>query len=139
MAMNGVIELIQLYPRISVIIVALAISFLISLVNFFFINKERMREIKAKQKSLQEDMKKHQKDGNHDKVMELQKELLSSTGEMFRHSLKPMLITLIPILVLFAFIRSVYAETVIASSWFWYYLVSALVGSMIFRKVFNLP
>ncbi len=126
-------------PRVSIILISLTITLLITLVNFFFLDKEKMRGIKARQKELQVKMKEHQKAGETDKIMELQKELFSSTGEMMKHSLKPMLITMIPIIVLFSFIRNVYAETIISSSWFWYYLVSALAGSMLFRKIFNLP
>jgi len=36
-------------------------------------------------------------------------------------------------------VRGVYAETTLASSWFWYYLVSAMIGSIIFRKILKLP
>lgn len=133
------IELIQTYPRASIIFMALAISFLISLVNFFFLDKERMREIKAKQKSLNKEISQHRKEGNHEKMMEIQKELIPMTMEMFKHSLKPMIITIIPILVFFAFIRNVYVDTAIASTWIWYYFISTIVGSIVFRKIFKLP
>jgi uncharacterized membrane protein (DUF106 family) len=132
-------SLIQSYPRTSIVLIALAISFLITLVNFFVLDKERMREIKKKQKELGEQAKLHQKQGNHTKAMELNKEMLSMAGETFRHTLKPTLITIVPIIVLFAFIRGTYSETIIASSWFWYYLGGAIAGSMIFRKLFNMP
>lgn len=132
-------ELINSYPHISIILLALIITFFISLVNYFVLDKERMREIKSRQKRLQEEIKKHQKEGNMDKAMALQKELLADMPEMFKHSLKPMLITLIPVLIFFSFVRGAYAQTSIASSWFWYYLITALVGSMIFRKLLKLP
>lgn len=131
--------LIQQSPRVSIILIALAISLLITIINYFFLDKEKLRDIKERQKSVQKQLKEHQKAGNHEKVLELNKELMSHAGEMMRHSLKPMLITLIPILILFSLIRGVYVETSIASSWFWYYLVSAIVGSILFKKVFRLP
>ena len=111
----------------------------ISLINYFFLDKDKLKEIKDKQKSLQEQMKKHQKDGNSEKMMELQKEMFSGMGEMFKHSLKPMLITFVPILLFFSFLKGAYTETSIASSWFWYYLITALATSMIFRKILKLP
>lgn len=131
--------LVETSPRVSIIVIALLISFFISLVNYFVIDKERMREIKARQKELQAQMKQHQKDGKHDEVMKLQQEMFSHIGESFKHSFKPMIITLIPMLVLFAIIRSTYAATAIAGSWFWWYLGAAIIGSMIFRKLFDLP
>ncbi|MBS3088293.1 DUF106 domain-containing protein [Candidatus Pacearchaeota archaeon] len=133
------ISIINQNPEISIVVISLAITFLITLVNYFFLDKDKVRGIKSRQKELQTQMKEHQRAGNTDKMMELQKELFSSTGEMMKHSLKPMLITMIPILLLFGFVRNIFADTTIASSWFWYYLVSAIAGSMIFRKIFNLP
>jgi len=134
-----VLELIPQYPKISIIIFAILISLFISIVNFFILDKDRMREIKKRQKELQAEMKEHQKAGNKDKVMELQKEMFSYVGETFRHSFKPMLITIIPVIIFFSFIRNAYAETALASSWFWWYLGAAIGSSIVFRKVFKLP
>jgi uncharacterized membrane protein (DUF106 family) len=127
------------YPVTSIIIFAALISLFITIVNFFVLDKDRMREIKQKQKDLQKEMKEHQKAGNTDKMMELQKELLAYIPETFKHSMKPMLITIIPILILFAYIRGLYAATAISSTWFWWYLGTALISSIIFRKLFKLP
>lgn len=134
-----ILEYIQTNPRTGIILIGLLISFFISVVNFFVIDKDRMREIKARQKELQAKMKEHQKAGNHDELMKLQKEMFSGIGETFKQSFKPMIITIIPILVLFAIIRSTFAETAIASTWFWWYIGASLIGSMLFRKLFNLP
>ena len=133
------IDLIQAYPKITIVIFALAISFFISLINYFFLDKERMREIKARQKATQEKIKTHQKAGEHEKAMALQKELFPDMMEMMKLSFKPMLITFIPIILLFSLMRKIYVDTSIAGSWFWYYFVTALVGSIIFRKLFKLP
>ena len=137
--MIDIISLISQYPKSSIIIISCLITFLITLVNYFMLDKDRMREIKKRQKEIQEEAKRHTKEGNHAKAMELQKELFSSTGEMMKHSFKPMLITLIPILIIFAFIRGIYSETTLASSWIWRYFISAIISSIIFRKLFNLP
>jgi uncharacterized membrane protein (DUF106 family) len=130
-------EIIQQYPHVSIIVIAIAISFFISLVNYFVLDKEKMNEIKAKQKKLQEDMKIHK--DNPQKLMELQKEMFSHMGASFKHSLKPMLITIVPLFILFPFVRTALAETAIKSSWFWYYLVASFASSLLFRKLFKLP
>ncbi len=98
-----------------------------------------MREIKKRQKELQVEMKKFQKEGNQAKVLELNKEMMSYVGETFKHSFKPMIITIVPILLFFGFIRNAYAETSIAGSWFWWYLGGAIGSSMILRKIFKMP
>lgn len=134
-----IIELIASYPRTSIILIAVLISFFISLVNYFVMDKEKMCEIKLRQKEMQEKIKHHQSKGEHEQAMKVQTEMLSTMGETFKHSLKPMLITTIPIIVVFGLIRNAYVATDIAGSWFWYYLVTAIVSSMVFRKLLKLP
>ncbi|MBI5803899.1 DUF106 domain-containing protein [Candidatus Pacearchaeota archaeon] len=133
------LSIVQQYPRVSIIVMALAVTFLISLINYFFLDKERLRELKTRQKETQKQIREHQQSGNHEKAMQLQKDMVPEMMEMFRHSMKPMLITIIPILVFFSFIKKTFAETIIASTWFWYYLVTAIIGGIIFRKLLKLP
>ncbi len=137
--MVSITAFIQAYPHLSIILISLLVTLFVTIVNYLVLDKERMREIKRRQKEIQQQMKKHQQEGNHDKMMELNKELLSQTKEMMTHSFKPMLFTIIPILLLFSVIRGWYAETTIASTWFWYYIGASIVGSIVFRKLFKLP
>ena len=137
MAIEFIQAFMQSYPRLAVIIAALLISFFISLVNFFVLDKEKMHEIKGKQKALQEEMKNHK--DNPQKLMELQKEMFSHMGETMRHSMKPMLITFIPLIILFPLLRNMLLTTQIASTWFWWYLGASIVSSLVFRKLFKLP
>jgi uncharacterized membrane protein (DUF106 family) len=137
MVLEFIQPFMQSYPRTSVIVAALLISFFISLVNYFVLNKEKMHEIKGKQKALQEEMKKHK--DNPEKLMELQKEMFSHIGETMKHSMKPMLITFIPLIILFPILRGMLLTTEIAGTWFWWYLGSSIIASMIFRKLFKLP
>ncbi len=137
MAFEGIISLMQENPRASILLLAAAISLFISIVQFFVVDKEKMRELKARQKRINEDMKIHANDSQ--KRKELMGELSSSVMETFKHSFKPMIITLIPVILVFSFMKGVYAETIIAKSWIWYYLGGAIVASLIFRKLFRLP
>jgi len=136
-----VLESIQFYmmayPKTSIIVAAALISFFISLVNFFVLDKEKLHEIKRKQKAIQAEMKNHK--GNPQKLMELQKEMFSHVGETFKHSMKPMLITFIPLIILFPWLRSMLLETTIAGTWFWWYLGASIISSIFFRKLFRLP
>lgn len=137
MVLEFIQPFMQTYPHLAVILAALLIAFFISLVNYFVLDKERMREIKGKQKALQEEMKNHK--DNPQKLMELQKEMFSHMGETMRHSMKPMLITFIPLIILFPILRSMLLETAIASTWFWWYLAASIASSLVFRKLFKLP
>lgn len=133
----ALIEFIQAYPRASIIGIAILLSFFISLINFFVLDKEKMMEGKQKQKELQEKMKQYKNDPA--KMMELNKEMMGHIGSNFKHSFKPMIITMVPILVVFGWIKGVFAETIISGSWFWWYLGSAIASSLVFRKLFKLP
>jgi len=132
-----VIELIQAYPRWSIIVISGFVSLFISLINYFVLDKEKVREGRARQKELNKQMK----ESKHDpvKTMEIQKELMSHAMQNMKNSFRPMLITIIPILVIFWWIRGIFAETTIASVWLWWYIGSSIVFSIIFRKVFKLP
>lgn len=137
MAIEFIQQFAQTSPHIFVIVVSVLVSLFISGVNYFVLNKERMHEIKARQKALQEEMKNHK--DNPQKMMELQKEMFSHMGESLKHSMKPMLITFIPILIFFPIVRTALIATSIASTWFWWYLGTSIIASMIFRKLFKLP
>lgn len=130
-------EFVQSYPHVSIIALGLTISLLISLVNYFVLDKEKMRKLKDRQKEIQKEMKDHK--DNPQKLMELQKEMLSQAGETMKHSLKPMLITFVPILLIFGFAKGLFAPTAIAKTWIWWYIGSSLVGSIAFRKLLKLP
>ncbi|MBI2632316.1 DUF106 domain-containing protein [Candidatus Pacearchaeota archaeon] len=132
-----VIELIQQYPKISIVVLATLVSFLISLVNYFVLDKEKMRDLKAKQKALQEEAKKHK--NNPQKMMDIQKEIMPLSMEMMKHSFKPLLITMIPIIIFFGLVKQWYVGTALAKTWIWWYIGTSIVSSMIFRKLLKLP
>jgi len=131
-----IMEYIQAYPRISAVVIALLVSLFITIVNYFLLDKEKLRELRQKQKQLNKDIKAHTDPA---KKMELSNEMMKQSLESMRHSFKPMIVTFIPVLVVFWFIKGAFAETMIGGSWFWYYLGGAIVGSLIFKKLFNLP
>jgi len=130
-------EIIQLYPKTSIIVFAGLISLFITIVNYFVLDKDKVKDSKKKQKELRLEMK-DLKD-NPVKMMELQKEQMSHAMTNMKHSFKPMFITIIPILVFFWWIKARYVDTTLGGSWFWYYLVSAIFFSIVFRKIFKLP
>ena len=132
-----VIELIQLHPRISIVIISAAVSLFISIVNFLVLDKEKVRASKSRTKEIQKLMKEHKEDQK--KQAELTQELLKHNLENMKNSFKPMLITIIPVLAVFWWIRGTFADTLISGSWFWYYLVATIIFSLIFRKIFKLP
>ena len=67
-------------------------------------------------------------------MKELNSEMMKLTGVMFKSSMKPMFATIIPFLLLFAWLREVYVP-VLGNGWLWYYMGYSIVASIILRKV----
>ena len=131
--MINITNLITQYPKESIVLIACAITFALTLVTKYTTDQRRMKEIRDIQKSHQQKMKEAQKEKDDKKMMDLQKEMMSYSMELMKHSFKPMLITAIPMLILIVWVRDIY--TPILSSWFWYYFGGAIISSIIFRKI----
>jgi uncharacterized membrane protein (DUF106 family) len=131
----GINDIIIANPRISIVVFAGIVSLFISFVNHLVLDKDKVRTSKAKQKELRLKMKEHKHDTT--KVMKYQKEMMSDSMENMKHSFKPMLITMLPILVVFYWIKGIF--TGILEGWIWWYIISAIVFSLVFRKLFKLP
>lgn len=132
----AIVELIQAHPILSIISLAFVVTLAISIVNFFMVDREKMKEIKDRQKELRKEIKLYK--DNPEKMMELNQKMLEDLPEQMKHSFKPMIITLIPLLILFAWLRSTFAETVIASTWLWWYIGASIVFSIVIRKLMGL-
>lgn len=121
-------------PKLSIIAFAMIITLISTLVTKWLTNQEHLKSLKDKQKELQKDLKKC-KPGDK-KFEELQNEMLQISMTMMKSSFKPVLVTLVPFLILFRWIRGTYAS--ILPSWFWYYLIASIVSSTIYRKIFKM-
>lgn len=131
-----ILNLIQTNPKISIIIISLIATIFITVVRYFLTNREKMREIRDKQKKLREEMKMFK--NNPEKMLEINKKMLEDFPEQMKESFKPMIVTLIPLLILFKWLLSIYAETAISSTWLWWYIVTSIIFSIILSKVFGL-
>ena len=124
-------------PLSGVIIVAFIITLLTTLVYKYFTDQEALKKIKEDHKLLQEEMK-NNKD-NPKRMAELQKEMLQKgLLEPMKHQLKPLLITFIPFILIFGWLRETYqavGDIFIGLGWFGTYIIFSIIFSMILRKV----
>ncbi len=128
----AIVELMQTNPRISIVILSTIITFVSTLVTKLFTNQENLKALKERQKQIQKEVKEKRDDP---KVFaELQTEMLQITGTMMKSSFKPMLVTMIPFLLLFYWVRSIYTP-IMGFGWFWWYLGGSLIAGIIWRKV----
>ncbi len=96
-------------PQVSAIVGVMFISLLVSVIivaiTSKIVDQKRMKELKAKTASYQEKIKKAQKTKNLKKVSSIQKEMMKYQKEMMGMSMKPMMYTMIPIIVIFTWLR----------------------------------
>lgn len=129
-------ELILVNPRVSIVILSFIASLVITTISYFLTDRKKMKEIKERQKDIRLELKKFKNDP--EKVMELNKKMMADFPEQMRASLKPMLVTIVPILIFFGWLKSTFAATDIAATWLWWYIISSIIFSIFIRKIFGL-
>ena len=129
-------ELIQTNPKTSIIIISFIATLLVTIVRYFMTDRDKMREIRERQKKLREEMKNFK--NNPKKMLELNKKMLEDFPEQMKESFKPMIITLIPLLILFKWLLNIFSTTSLSGSWIWWYIISSIVFSIFLSKVFGL-
>ena len=139
-------EIVKLHPLISIIVFSFLITLLSTWVYKRFTDQAKMKEIREKMKEIQ-DRSKQFKD-NPDKMMELQQEMMKLSGEQMRASMKITLITLIPFLIIFTYLKSLYVglgDLIVWNvnipalgtgiGWFLSYVLFSILSSVLLRKV----
>lgn len=99
--------LLSIKPILGIMIISFLITLLITFIYKFTTDQVLLKQIREKQKNLQDEMKKNR--GNPSKVMKLQKQAMESSMEMMRQSFKSMLFTFIPIIILFGWVGTHFA------------------------------
>lgn len=127
-------EVMQTNPHLGLIGVSIFVTLVSTLIHKYLTDQEHLHNQKKRQKELQKELR-NIKD-NPKKMGELNAEMMKITGNMFKHSMKPMMITLIPFLVLFVWLRGVYTP-LMGTKWIWYYIGYSMVSSIILRKIFK--
>jgi len=122
-------------PTSSIILISFLVTFVMTLITKKFTDQKRMKELKAIQKDCQIKLK--EKKGDLEAQKKIQKEIMEGSMELMKHSFKPMLITFIPLIAIFWWVRGIFLETAIASTWLWWYIGAAIGSSIILRKILN--
>lgn len=122
-------------PKLSIVLISVIVTLAITLVTKKFTDQERMKELKKTQKKCSQKLKENREDKDA-----IQQNLECSL-EMMKHSFRPMLITIIPLLILFWFLRDVYNQTALAEVsfifpiWLWWYIGAGIISSLVLRKL----
>jgi uncharacterized membrane protein (DUF106 family) len=99
--------LINASPFWAICLLSFLIALLISLVYKYATNQDLMKSLKAEQKEYQQKIKALR--DQPEKMMAMQKEAMSKNMTYMKHSFKPTLITMIPIILIFGWMAGVLA------------------------------
>jgi len=126
---------------IQIALVSFALAFMSAMVTKVFLSEEG-KAARERLKEIQKDMKKAQKKGEMKKMQKLQGEMMNSMMESFRHQFKPMLITFLPFILVFYWLRDTYGElgpmvTIFGFDlhWLGWYLICILIVSIPLNKL----
>ncbi len=97
--------LLVLKPLYVILILAFIITFLITLAYKFFTDQEEMQRLKDKMQDYQDKIKEAQQD-DPEEAMDIQKEAMQVNLEYMKHSIKPTIITFLPIIIIFGWMNS---------------------------------
>lgn len=130
------VALIQAHPKIGIIVLSLIVTLVTTIISYLVTDKEFMKRVKEKQKTLREEMKKYK--DNPEKMMEINKKMMEDMPQQMKQSMKIMVITIVPLLVFFSWLRNIYSTTAIAGSWIWWYIGFSIIFSILLRKIFRM-
>ena len=99
-------QVFESFLSLSSLVIILVVSFLVSLISMlvykFVTDQQKLKSIQEEQKKLREEMKKYK--DKPDKIMKLQKRAMEISMEMMPQSLKSMMVTFIPVILIFTWL-----------------------------------
>lgn len=122
---------------IGMTILVLILSIFTTAIQKYTTDQKTLKEMKAEQKEIQQQMKKLEV-GSKEHT-ELNMKLMKFIGPMFKLSMRPIMYTAIPIILLFRWFSDYFATSNFLFfgllNWFWFYLVGSIIFSSILRKI----
>jgi uncharacterized membrane protein (DUF106 family) len=128
--------LIQANPKMWIIILSFVATSFLTAITYFITDRNLMKSIKEKQKKLRAEMKEFKNDAQ--KMMEINKKMMEDFPLQMKQSFKVMIITLLPVLIFFNWLRNALSTTSLVNSWLWWYIISSVIFSIVLRKVFKI-
>jgi len=123
--------------NLGMLIVVLIITVITTIVQKYATDQKALKELRVEQKDIQKQMK-ESKD-HPEKVMELQKKQFAMMPKQMKLSMRAVIYTGIPFVLFFRwfndyFIAAESPRFLLGLTWFWFYLIFAMVFSSILRK-----
>lgn len=128
----------------DIIIIAFILTLIVNLAMKFFTDQKVMKSLKEEGEFFKEEMKKFKNDPQ--KLIEIQKKSLESSMKYFKHSMPATLVTLLPLLLIFGWLRQVFPpEKVLLNlplgielGWLGSYILFSIIFSIALRKILKI-
>ena len=122
---------------IGMTILVFILAIFTTIVQKYATDQKTLRELKDQQKKLHEDIKKLQAGSKEHTEMNMKS--MQFIGPMFKLSMRPIIYTAIPFILLFRWFMDYFALVDFKFfgffSWFWFYLLGSIIFSSILRKI----
>jgi uncharacterized membrane protein (DUF106 family) len=126
----------------SIALISVLISFVSAMVRRATVDMDKVKDSREQMKEHQKKMQEAQKKGDTDQMMKSQEEMTKHMLIQMKQNFKPMLITWIPFILIFSWMRSQYDTSGDVANllgmhlgWFWWYFVVSLCASIIVNKI----
>ena len=96
-------------PALTVLIISFIVSLITTIANKYLVDQDELNEQQAKMKEMRKKLSDAQKRGDGKEVAKLQAEQMEAMGDqtaMMTNQFKPMFVTMVPILLIFFWMRS---------------------------------
>jgi uncharacterized membrane protein (DUF106 family) len=121
----------------AIFFVTAVFTLLSTLVYKFTTKQDMIKKLKEETKQMNKEIRSSV--NNPKKVKEIEKKLWENNITLFKQNLIPMIITLVPFLLLFGWLKTafeVYTEPLFGYfGWFGTYIIMTLILSLVFRKI----
>ena len=131
---------VAISPLFGIIFVSFVLSMLSTLAWKYLTDQTLLKSLRDKTSSMREEFKKHKDDPKKLSEMnsKMMKENLEAMKLQYKQSIKPMIATLVPFMLVFVWIRKTYEPfgvLLLGMGAIWVYILFSFIFSIILRKV----
>lgn len=131
---------------VELTVITIGISLIIMLMYRFLTKPEEIRKIKNEIKHYKELMNKAHKNGDVKGAQKYMSEMMKLNNEHLRHNMKPMLLSMIFVVVVLGYVSKAYSDVVVTlpfalpffgreMGWFWWYIIVSITSTLVFRRM----
>jgi uncharacterized membrane protein (DUF106 family) len=131
-------------PIFTIFLISTIVAFFITLANKLLVDQDKLESIKKEMQEFQQEMREAQKSGDPKKMEEMQKQQMEFMGkqkDMMTMSFKPMIVTMLPILIVFWWMSQEphISQTVVMLPQVAYYVLLVPIWHMFYQTAASTP